>query len=88
MQIRVGERRFGIDLYRDDAGNFVADAIGRAAAAGARPVLAARAIAASAEAAIESLTGMLDRMYSCGRSPGDASAASPYAERTGSAQAS
>jgi hypothetical protein len=90
MRIVVGERRFDVDLYRDDAGNFVADAIAaRSRARGAgRPVPAARAIADSAEGATESLITTLERMYSSGRGPGDAPAAGSRDEGTGAVHAS
>ncbi len=65
-RIGVGGETFDLDLYRDEAGNFVADAIGplpRTRWGGAPPSPVARALATTREEALESVERMLERMY-------------------------
>jgi len=65
--IQVGGETFLLDLYRDDAGNFVVDAIGplpkaRGSVGGTAPVV--RAVARSWADAIRSAAVSLERTYS------------------------
>ncbi len=61
----IGGRTFRVDVYRDDAGNFVADARGPfryTREDGSRSALVARAIAETPRHAVESVTTALVRM--------------------------
>ncbi len=61
----IGGRTFRVDVYRNDAGNFVADARGPfryAREDGSRSALVARAIAETPRHAVESVTTTLARM--------------------------
>ncbi len=61
----IGNRTFRVDVYRDEAGNFVADARGPfryAREDGSRSALVARAVAETPRHAIESVTTALARM--------------------------
>lgn len=65
--IEVGGETFRLEVYRDDAGNFVADAIGplpktHGAVGGTAPVV--RAVARSWDDAIRSAALSLERTYS------------------------
>ncbi len=60
-------RTYRVDVYRDDAGNFVADARGPFRYGhedGTRSALVARAVAGTPRHAIDSVTGILARMGS------------------------